>query len=98
MASAALAVSMAVRRGTAARVVRIIPVPYSPVTASAPRMAASAWPTPVPVREPGDIRLTAGRGGAEAGGVRRGARRHGDHHDPVQQPAGAGHGAQLDPL
>ena len=46
----ALAVSMTVLRGTAARVARIMPVAYSPVTARTAMTATTAWPTSVPVR------------------------------------------------
>ena len=44
LTTAALAASTVVRRGMAARVVRIMPVPYSPVTASTATMATTAWP------------------------------------------------------
>ena len=42
--TAALAASTVVRRGIAARVVLIMPVPYSPPTASTATMATTAWP------------------------------------------------------
>ena len=42
--TAALAASTVVRRGIAARVVLIMPVPYSPLTASTATMATTAWP------------------------------------------------------
>src|ERR1700689_1700645 len=45
-----LAASTAVRRGTAANVTRIIPVPYSPLIASTATMAITAWPRYRPVR------------------------------------------------
>src|SRR6266567_2651230 len=48
--AAALAASMTVLRGTAARVVRIMPVAYSPETARTATMATTAWPRSVPVR------------------------------------------------
>ena len=42
---AALAASTVARRGIAARVVRIMPVLYSPLMASTARMATTAWPS-----------------------------------------------------
>ena len=47
---AALAASTAHRRGIAARVVRIMPVPYSPLMTSTASTATTAWPTWIPVR------------------------------------------------
>jgi hypothetical protein len=38
------------RRGIAARVMRIMPVLYSPLIASTARMATTAWPRLIPVR------------------------------------------------
>ena len=40
----ALAARTVVRRGIAARVVRIMPLLYSPLTASTARTATTAWP------------------------------------------------------
>ena len=42
--TAALAASSVIRRGMAASVVLIMPVPYSPLTASTATMATTAWP------------------------------------------------------
>ena len=42
--TAALAASTVARRGMAASVVLIMPVPYSPLTASTATMATTAWP------------------------------------------------------
>ncbi len=46
----ALAASMADRRGTAASVVRIMPLLYSPLMTSTARTATAAWPSWTPVR------------------------------------------------
>src|SRR5579875_3760183 len=46
----ALAASTVTRRGDAARLTRIRPVPYSPLIASTPTMATTAWLRYIPVR------------------------------------------------
>ena len=50
VSTTALAASTAVRAGTAVSVVRIMPVLYSPLTASTASTATSAWPNWIPVR------------------------------------------------
>src|SRR5450432_1988761 len=46
----ALAARTVVRRGTAVKVAQIMPVLYSLLIATTPRMAARAWPRSIPVR------------------------------------------------
>ncbi len=46
--TAALDHSTGSRRGTAARVERIIPVEYSPAVTRTPRTPSASWPKPVP--------------------------------------------------
>jgi hypothetical protein len=47
----ALEPSITARRGVAARVARIIPVPYSSVIARIARTAMTVWPRSSPIRE-----------------------------------------------
>ena len=67
---AALAASTADRRGIAARVVRIMPVLYSPLMASTARMATTAWPNSITGEaELGRVDRADGTGRASEGAV-----------------------------